>query len=82
MRDTPTSPTVSYRDQYTLGGLLLYAAIAPAVVVALTAPVVALAFAAGVLTALAIGRMQDGGPGEADAAEDTSVSTQGQPVES
>jgi len=72
---------VSYRDQYTLGGLALYAAIVPAVVFALRAPVVTLAFAAGALTALAVGRVRAGDDGSAAANEDARASARTRSVE-
>lgn len=58
MRDPSTHPTVSYRDQYTLGGIVVYAAVVPAIVVTLAAPVVTAAFVAGALTAALIGRIR------------------------
>ena len=57
MRDSSYGPTVSYRDQYTLGGLLLYAAVAPVAIAMLSAPQLALAFAGGVFTAVLLNRL-------------------------
>lgn len=73
MRDTPHT-TVSYREQYTVGGMLVYAALAPAVVAVLAAPALALAFIGGVVTALVVGRLGDR-PGGTAAGTDGSAET-------
>lgn len=58
MKGAQHQNTVSYRDQYTVGGLLTYAATIPGLVVLVSAPMLALAFVGGVLTALLLHRLR------------------------
>jgi len=66
MRDSPHT-TVSYREQFTVGGALVYAAAGPAFIAVLSAPALAIAFVGGAFTALVVGRLREesaGAPAE------------------
>ncbi|ERG88016.1 MAG: hypothetical protein J07HX5_00157 [halophilic archaeon J07HX5] len=80
MRDLSHKPTVSYRDQYTLGGLLVYAAVVPAVITVLSAPQLAVAFVGGVFTALLLNRLRGRAGGTALGSDtDTDPGTRSDP---
>ncbi len=77
MRDSPHT-TISYREQFTVGGVLVYAAIGPAFIAVLSAPALAIAFVGGAFTALVVGRLREesgGTPAETDAQTDGSAET-------
>lgn len=71
MEDSPHHPTVSYRSQHTVGGLLVYASAGPAAVAVLSVPRLSLAFAAGVLAALLFNRFRASGRPSTGADADT-----------
>lgn len=77
MRDSPHT-TVSYREQFTVGGALVYAAAGPAFIAVLSAPALAIAFGGGAFTALVVGWLREesgGAPAETDARGDGSAET-------
>jgi hypothetical protein len=62
----PEYRTHDAHENYTIGGLLLYAAAAPVLVAFLTAPALLLALALGFVTARGASRLRNRGPGETD----------------
>ncbi|MFW5974026.1 MAG: hypothetical protein ACOCPZ_01435 [Natrialbaceae archaeon] len=59
MRQTPHLPPRDHRDNYTAGGAVVVALLAPVLVLALSALTLVLAAALGALTALLAGRIID-----------------------
>ena len=59
MRQNPRGPPQDHRDNYTTGGAVLVALLAPVLVVALSALTLVLAAALGALTALLAGPVTD-----------------------
>ena len=73
MRDIPprhTRPSHTAQTEYTAGGLVVYAALPPAVVGLLAAPVMSFAFVLGVITAVGVSRLRARQRNPGDGAED------------